>query len=442
MGVAPRTRTVLLIATTTGYQIRSFGDAAAQLGVELLFASDRCDHLDDPWRDRAIPVRFQEPEASTRMLVETLATSPDAVIAVGDRPTLLAAYVKAAFGQPGNSPEAALRSRNKLAAREAFARAGLHVPRFACVPVDADPFAVAAGWVFPVVLKPLALSGSRGVIRADTPGEFDAAFARVRRLLQAPDIRLERDEVHDRVLVESFIPGREYAVEGVLTDGAFTPFTIFDKPDPLDGPFFEETIYLTPSQAPAAVQSLIVSTIAAAALALGLTHGPVHAECRVNESGVWVLEVAARPIGGLCSRALRFTEGRRSVSLEEVLLRQALGESVGAFSREDTASGVMMIPIPSRGVLKGVAGVDDARQVTGVDDIVITAKVDAVLTPLPEGRSYLGFIFARDRSPSRVEQALREAHARLRFTIDRELRVLSPDGLPRRDVVLRTADCG
>jgi biotin carboxylase len=278
--------------------------------------------------------------------------------------------------------------------------------------------------MFPVVLKPLALSGSRGVIRADNAEEFEAAFVRLRRLLQEPDIRVERDAAHDQVLVETFVPGREYAVEGVLTQGVFTPFTIFDKPDPLDGPFFEETIYVTPSRASASVQAAIISAVATAARALGLSHGPVHAECRVNDGGVCVLEVAARPIGGLCSRALRFTDRGHSRSLEEVLLRHALGESLADVRRESDASGVMMIPIPARGVLRSVHGVDDATAVAGIEDVIVTAKMDAMLTPLPEGHSYLGFIFARDRTPERVEAALREAHGRLRFTIDRELPVM------------------
>ena len=418
------TPAVLLIAMTTGYQIRSFGEAAAGLGVDLLFATDRCDRLEDPWHDRAFAVHFHEPASSAHALVEVLDVRPSAIVAVGDRPALLAAYLNAELKLPGHTPEAALRSRNKLVARETFRQAGLQVPAFERLPLDADPRQIGANWKYPVVLKPLALSGSRGVMRADNPEAFEAAFARLHRLLNQPDVRIERDGAHDHVLVESFIPGREYAVEGVLTHGAFTPFAIFDKPDPLDGPFFEETIYVTPSCAPALVQSAVLSTVAAAARALGLSHGPVHAECRVNERGVTVLEVAGRPIGGLCSRALRFIDRGQAMSLEEVLLRHGLGETVSG-AREPCASGVMMIPIPARGVFRRVDGVDAARAVPAIQDIVVTAKPDSVLLPLPEGRSYLGFIFAKDAEPARVEGALREAHARLRFTIDRELSVLS-----------------
>jgi phosphoribosylaminoimidazole carboxylase (NCAIR synthetase) len=440
--------TVLLIATTTGYQIRSFGEAAKQLGVRLVIASDRCEHLDDPWRDGALAIRFHEPAASVRQIVEAFGTTkPDGIIAVGDRPTVLAAHVAAAFGMAGNPPEAAARSRNKLEARDALRSAGLLVPAYQCVPMSSDAATLATRLEYPVVLKPLGLSGSRGVIRADTPTEFTSAFARLRRLLQSTDVRIERDPIHDAALVESFIPGQEYAVEGVLTAGTLTTFAIFDKPDPLDGPFFEETIYVTPSRAPASAQQAIVNAVVAAARALGLEHGAIHAECRVNARGVYVLEVAARPIGGLCSRALRFDEVRlppsrpdigrtrkpdttaaktgKSVPLEYVLLRHALGERVDDVVRERCASGVMMIPIPHRGVFRGVDGVPAARAVPLVDDVQITAKTDAVLTPLPEGRSYLGFIFATGDSPADVEAALRDAHRRLAFVIERELPVVT-----------------
>jgi biotin carboxylase len=433
-------RRVLIVAATTGYQIRSFGEAAQKLAVRLVFASDRCDQLEDPWWDRAIPIRFHDPEASTRRIVDGLRDGgADGVIAVGDRPTVLAAHAAAALALPGNPPSAAGRSRNKLAAREAFRAAGLPVPSFERVGMDDDAHVLARRCRYPAVLKPLALSGSRGVMRVDDQAQFIASFERLRQLLHAPDIRLERDPAHDHILIESFVRGGEFAVEGVLTHGAFHAFAIFDKPDPLDGPFFEETIYVTPSRAAAATQAAIVSNVAAAARALGLHHGPVHAECRVNDAGVFVLEVAARPIGGLCSKALRFAGG---ASLEEVLLRHALGDDVGAIAREPQASGVMMIPIPSparaveahspheagsaHGVYRGVDGVDAARSVPLIDAVRITAKEGATLIPLPEGRSYLGFIFARGEDAGAVEAALREAHGRLRFRVEKAIPVVGP----------------
>lgn len=421
---------VLLLATTTGYQIRSFGEAAGSLGVRLVFASDRCDQLDDPWWDQAIPVRFQDVARSVESVLAACAGAPpDGIVAVGDRPTVLAAHLAGAFGLHGHSPAGAAACGNKLATRHALQAAGLPTPWFDAMPIagGADPTSVPVE--YPAVVKPLALSGSRGVMRVNDAGELVSAFERVRRLLDAPDVRIDGDAAHGHVLVEGFIPGAEYAVEGVLTDGALHVLAICDKPDPLDGPFFEETIYRMPSLASPALQRKMGKAIAAATEALGLHHGPVHAECRVSGETVYVLEVAARPIGGLCSRAFRFRSRASEdsggtgavVSLEEVLLRHALGEGVTSYVREDVASGVMMIPIPKRGVYRGVDGVDEARRVGGIEDIRITAKLDTTLVPLPEGKSYLGFIFARATVPRAVDQALRDAHARLRFVIDREV---------------------
>jgi biotin carboxylase len=333
---------------------------------------------------------------------------------------VLAAAVAQRLGLPGNPPGAAAASRNKLATREGLARGGLRVPDYLVVPRTVDAAVIDGKVSYPAVVKPLALSASRGVIRVDDGDALRAALARLSRLLDSADVRAERDAAHDHCLIESFIQGREYAVEGLLTAGVLQPLAIFDKPDPLDGPYFEETIYVTPSRAPAVVQAAMLAAIARAAAALGLRHGPVHAECRVNDQGVWVLEVAARPIGGLCSKALRFG----AASLEEVLLRHARGEDVSRVQREAGASAVMMIPIPRRGVFKGVAGVDAARRVAGVDDVRITAKPDVLVVPLPEGRSYLGFIFAHAATPAAAEDAVRRAHASLRFVIEREIEII------------------
>lgn len=416
---------VLLVATTTGYQTRSFGEAAEKLGVRLVFATDRCDQLEDPWWDQAVPIRFHEEAQSTAAIVEAVnGVAVNGVIAVGDRPTVIAAYAAEALALRGNPPEAACASRNKLACRMALEAAGLPVPWFRIVPMDRDPHELSAEVPYPCVLKPLAMSGSRGVIRADNREQFLAAFERLVSLLRQQDVRIERDEAHDALMIESFIPGLEYALEGVLDDGVLRTLALFDKPDPLDGPFFEETIYVTPSELRQADQARIGDVVASAARALGLRHGPVHAEARVNADGVFVLEVAARPIGGLCSRALRFTDGTAEISLEELLLRHALGEDVGALTREAAASGVMMIPIPARGIFRSVGGVEDARRVADVEEVLITAKPDQRLVPLPEGKSYLGFIFARGDCPADVARALRLAHAQLRFTIEREIPIV------------------
>jgi biotin carboxylase len=274
---------------------------------------------------------------------------------------------------------------------------------------------------FPCVLKPLGLSASRGVIRADNPAGFRAAFERIRALLASPDVRRLRDEAAGWIQVESFIPGREFALEGIVTCGRMRVLAVFDKPDPLDGPYFEETIYVTPSRLDEPSYRALVAAAARAAAAVGLWHGPVHAEMRLNPEGVWMLDMAARPIGGLCARALRFHGG---FSLEELILRHALGEDVSRLEREDQAAGVMMIPIPRAGVLEGVGNLDAALAVPGIESVEITAKCGEKLVPLPEGSSYLGFLFARAGTPEAVEAALRAAHGRLRFRITPTLPVV------------------
>jgi biotin carboxylase len=410
------TKRVLILSTTTGYQLRSFGHAAMELGIELIFATDRCHALDDPWRDGAVAIRFHEEDAAVDTVVAAAARRPlHGVIAVGDRPVVLAARIAEALGLPGNPPHAARASANKRLARETLYRAGLRVPEFLPSSTRADVVPLAVRLQYPVVLKPVALSGSRGVIRADTPTQMVAAFQRVSTLLSRFDIRAQRSGSEGELLIESFIPGHEYAIEGIVTEGRLTVFAVFDKPDPLDGPYFEESIYVAPAVLSAETGRAIVDAVQAGAAALGLRHGPVHAECRVNQSGVYVLEVAARPIGGLCSRVLRFGRARRS--LEYILLQHAVGHDVSRESRETEAAAVMMIPIPARGVLRGVSGEGEARLVPFVEDVQITARQDQLLEPLPEAGSYLGFIFARGPLPAQVEAAVREAHQRLVFTV-------------------------
>ena len=419
-------KTVLLFATTTGYQTRMFSEAAARLGVELVYATDRCDHLDDPWRDGAIAVRFHDDVASADAVVNALRSRPvHGVLVVGDRPTVLAAHVSRVLGLPAVSPDAAATARDKRRLRHALAAAGLSVPASFSVPATVDARRVLPRVSFPVVVKPTVLSGSRGVIRADDADGFVTAFERIQRLLAAPDVIAMHDPEAAVIQIERFIPGAEYAVEAAMNGGALQVLAVFDKPDPLDGPFFEETIYVTPSRAGANLERRIVAAVGAAVQAIGIEHGSVHAECRVDGDLVYVLEVAARPIGGLCARALRFTttEGA-TCGLEELLLRQAMGESTRAWEREAAASAVMMIPIPKAGIYRGVDGVDDARAVPGIDAVEITAKIDQRLVPLPEGASYLGFIFARAADPAGAEAAVRHAHARLRFDIDPLLAVV------------------
>ena len=396
----------------------------SERGLICIFATDRCHRLDDPWRDAAVPVRFHEEDASLQAIVDAARARPiDGVLAVGDRPVVLAARAARALGLPGNPPDAAAASANKRLARQRLAAAGLPVPWFFEVSrAGAGSAAHDSRLRFPCVVKPLGLSGSRGVMRADSGAELDAALARLGALLSRKDVRAIRSGLEDTMLIEGFIEGREFAVEGVLTRGTLRAFAIFDKPDPLDGPFFEETIYVTPSSLPAETQQSVLDHVQRAAAALGLTDGPVHAECRVGPNGVFVLEVAARPIGGLCSKVLRFGI-EPSASLEEVLLRHATGRDITSYVRETQAAGVMMIPIPKAGILKRVEGIEAAAAVPGIEDVRITAKRDQRLEPLPEAGSYLGFIFARAPDPATVVTALNGAHARLRFEVASSLPV-------------------
>jgi len=373
-----RSKRILLVAAKTGYQVREFASAAERLGVELAFATDRCHVLDDPWGDRAAPIEFANPAVG----IDALASQGpfDGILAVGDEPACVAAQAAEALGLRYHPAKAAQAAKNKLQARDRFRAAGLLVPAFKSLPLDAHPELSARSVRYPCVLKPLDLSGSRGVIRADNPQEFVRAFERVQAIVRGI---VKRARSAPALLAEEFVPGREFALEGVMTGGRLQPLALFDKPDPLDGPFFEETIYVTPSRQPAHVKGAILATVRRAVAALGLRDGPVHAEMRVNEAGVWMLEAAARPIGGLCSRALRFRLRRRSLGLEELLLRHALGEDVSSAQLARGGHAVMMIPIPQAGVYQGVEGLEEARSVPGITDVVITAKEGQLLEPLP-----------------------------------------------------------
>jgi biotin carboxylase len=335
----------------------------------------------------------------------------DGVAAVGDRPAVLAAEAAREFGVPFHPPAAANACQDKYLARQLYQAAGLRVPTFFRASFHDDPHLLAARASYPCVLKPLGLSASRGVIRADDAAGFVAAFRRI-------------GKIGERYLqVESYIPGREFAVEGLVSHGEFEPLAIFDKPDALEGPFFEETIYVTPSRQPAEVQAALLEMAARAVRALGLYHGPAHVELRHNAEGAWILEIHARPIGGLCARALRFEGG---VPLEELILRHALGEDVRGARLDGPASGVMMVPIPRDGIYRGAGGVERAAAVAGIEEVIITAKEGQRLVPLPEGSSYLGFIFARGRTPAETETALRRSHAELSFEIATALDTLKP----------------
>jgi biotin carboxylase len=340
-----------------------------------------------------------------------------AILGIDDSGSLLAARASEQLGLPYNSPVAAEAARDKYKMRILMAAGGVPCPAFRHFTTDQPPQVVAAQVEYPCVIKPLNLNGSRGVIRADNPTQFVAAVQRLTQMLQQD----QPDGQPKAYLVEDFIPGFEVALEGMLDNGRLLVLALFDKPDPLDGPFFEETIYVTPSRLPAATQQAIADTVAQAARSLGLQIGPIHAELRVNEQGPWMLEVAGRSIGGLCSQVLRFGVDE---SLEELILRQACSLPLHSTEREQRAAGVMMIPIPAAGILQRVEGVAAAQATPLIEGVEITARVDYPITPLPEGESYLGFIFAKGATPAAVEAALRTAHSKLTFTIAPEFDLL------------------
>jgi len=339
----------------------------------------------------------------------------DAVIPVDEDTAVVAASVAHALGLAHNSVQAAKVAKNKHLMREALKRAGVPVPRFWHFSLTEDPRVVATRVDFPCVVKPVFLSTSRGVMRANNEEEFVEAVHRLVGIVGEPALARRAGALACEALAEEFIPGFEVAIEGLLTDGEFSALAIFDKPDPLDGPFFEETIYVTPSRLEPDIQYEIVRTTALATRAMGLRKGPIHAELRVNDRGPWVIEVAARAIGGMCSRALRFDGG---ISLEELIIRHAIGNDTRQLRREAQAAGVMMIPIPRAGKLKEVLGVEEAKSIAGIEDVLITAHITQIVVPPPEGASYLGFIFSRAETSDAAEAALRNAHSKLEFRIE------------------------
>ena len=405
---------LLLLLPTTTYRTEDFVEAATALGVDLVCASEKPSTLEATVPDHLLTVDFTNPAAAAETAATFAARRPlDAVVGVDDLTAVAAAAIAERLGLRANVVAAVTAARDKFQMRQCLAAAGVRVPRFRRIPLVDDPFLAARGVAFPCVVKPLALSASRGVIRADTVDQFIAAFKRIRALLAREDVDA-RGDAAQALLAEQYVHGIEVALEGLLVDGELQTLALFDKPDPLVGPFFEETLYVTPSRLPAATQAAIRETTAAACAALGLREGPVHAELRVNEDGPWIIEVAARSIGGLCSRTLRFGTG---MALEELILRQALGMPLPSLEREGRAAGVAMLPVPRGGTLRAIDGVEAARGVNGIEDVAITVHVGQALEPLPEGWQYLGFIFARAESPDAVERALRDAQARLLFTI-------------------------
>ena len=405
---------ILLLMSPATYRAGAFLSAARHLNLEVVVGIDLPETLSEYWHV-PLGLDFIDAEKSVRTIIDYAQEHPiHAILSVDDSASEVAALASAALGLSHNPPQAAEAARDKFLMRTRMSAGGAPCPIFRHFSLDDDPAQVATQVTYPCVVKPQRLSGSRGVIRANNAAECIAAINRLKRMLLSEGY----SEHETSFLIEDFIPGFEVALEGILTHGQLKVLTLFDKPDPLDGPFFEETIYVTPSRLPEKVQQDIAHCVSVAAASIGLREGPVHAELRVNERGPWMLEIAGRSIGGLCSTVLEFGSG---ICLEELILRHAIGEEINAIEREQSAAGVMMIPIPGAGLLKAVHGVKEARRVPLITGVEITAKVNYSLVPLPEGASYLGFIFARGDTPAEVEEAIRQAHKLLHFDIRREL---------------------
>ncbi len=415
-------RLLLLLGART-YRAPAFIAAAENLGIEVIKAIDMDPKLAEYW-DYPLGLQFSNPQQASQAIVEFANKNPiGAILSVDDSGSVIAALASKSLGLPHNGPAAALAARDKYQMRELLAADQVPSPRhslhYFSQPLDTDQLVALSGQTnYPCVLKPLNLNGSRGVIRANNPEEFFTAARQLYRLLYA-DAFLENSL---SFLVEEYIPGTEIALEGLLDNGRLQVLAIFDKPDPLEGPYFEESIYVTPSRLPQTLQDEIIAVTSAAAEAISLSQGPIHAELRIDPSGPKIIEIAGRSIGGLCSETLRFGI---DVSLEEMILRQAFGLPYDNMARDQQASGVMMIPIPEAGILKDVQGCEAASAVPLIEGVQITAKLNNPLVPLPEGDSYLGFIFARGDSPKAVESALRQAHQELRFKIAPQLTLLN-----------------
>jgi biotin carboxylase len=403
--IQPPQISILLIAPHRSYRLAPFINAARKLGLHVLIASEGEYSLVQEIAT-GIHIEFADPEAAKQRLLDVHRQTPyQAVLGIDDFSVALASDVASQLGLKHNAAEASRLTQRKDLARQCLQQAGVVVPWHTKIDVTDNLTEQFSEAVFPLVLKPLGLSASRGVIRVNDLQEAVAACQRIAAITQDSDMP---DEIKTKLQAERFISGDEVAYEGLLHDGVLQQLAIFDKPDPLEGPFFEETYYIAPSRLPETLQKRIHATVMQACAAYGLTNGPIHAELRIDAQGkVWVIEVAARTIGGECARMLELATQQ---TLESVVLHQALGQSVEV-NHIQGGAGVLMIPIPREGVLRRIEGVLAARAVPYIDEVVFSIREGEKLVPLPEGGSYLGFIYATAPSPEQAEQALREAHA-------------------------------
>ena len=392
---------LLLLAPLTSYRIAAYRQAAAALGIDLVVGSDVPSAFAN---DNTVAVDFASGTTDDVGCI-------DGVVAVDEMSAMVAAQIAEAHALPFHSAAGVFATGHKLRMRQLLAAHQVPVPMFAAL--DDDSSAVG----FPCVVKPPMLAGSQGVIRADDSTQLARAAERIRHLLtHHPSALRARGEFH-QLLVERYVPGAEVAVEALMHRGQPQLLAIFDKPDPLTGPFFVETLYVSPSRLPDTTQADLLDVTWRACRALGFDHGPVHAELRLGPQGPVIIEVAARSIGGLCSSGLTPLLG----SLEQRIIRNALGHAPLALVTDAPAVGMMMVPVPKSGVLAQVSGEAAARQVAGIRSLHIAARPGDTVRALPDGASYLGFIFAAADTPRQVEQALRNAHDELTFRLKRLL---------------------
>lgn len=402
---------VLIIAPHGSYRTAAYIQAANQLGVDVLIASQG-EHsiVSDYVKGVHVDFRNQE-QAIETILAEAKLHAFSGIIGTDDTTTELAARVADKLSLPHNDPSAVSIAQRKDLARLCLKKSDVYIPNFDVLKTTKPLSEQNVQVNFPAIIKPVALSASRGVIRVNNGQELEQAVERVANML-IKEHHVEQS-IRETLLLEEFIPGKEIAIEAMLYHGELDVLAIFDKPDPLNGPFFEETYYITPTSFSEKTQQEIKQTVLKACQAYGLSEGPIHAECRINGKGVWILEVAARTIGGMCGRLLSLGTG---YSLEELVLLHAMGKRV-EIKTVESAAGVLMIPIPRAGILKRVEGLLEAQRVPYINELSIEVRDGYELVPLPEGNSYLGFIFAEAPTAKEAEQALRKAHDCLNIVI-------------------------
>jgi len=408
---------LLLLMTTSTYRASSYLDASKKLKINTIIGTDQPDILGHLNPGSSITLDYSKNDDSKKKIIEYTNNFPiKGVLAIDEETLILGAMVADSLGLICHSIESVSTTRSKYELRKILSEEGLRTPEFRLISSEENPDLISKSISFPCVMKPTFLSGSRGVIRANNREEFSNAYMRINKILDEPATIIRGKDEAKMILIEEYIPGKEIAVEGIIVNGDFLPLAIFDKPEPLDGPFFEETIYVTPSRLPESVQKKILEETKNASNAIHLFNGPVHAELRINDNGdPWVIDIASRTIGGKCSRAIKFSD---EISLESIILSHVLGKELPSIVPISGSSGVMMIPIPKSGVLKKVLGKENALGIKGIEEIEISIPLGEKIVQLPEGDRYLGFIFATSDKSEVTEEILKKAHENLKFIIE------------------------